>query len=663
MRRLLEGLRCGGSRRRRNDRWERTYLPQCGTLEFRQLLSAGAVPAPPVMPALAVGPVLTAPTPAPTGLTPLLIRSAYGLAPGAGTGAGQTIAIVDAYFDPTVAADLAQFDAAFGLPTASLTQIAQAGLTTQNAAWSLETALDVEWAHAIAPAANLVLVETGPSLGALMTGVRQAAAIPGVAVVSISWGANEFAGETAFDSILTTPAGHVGGAGMPGGVTFVAATGDHGQVQYPAASPNVLAVGGSSLSLTASGTYGGETIWPASGHGASAYEPVPAWQAPALEAAGLPATGRTVPDVVWSANPSPGVAVYSSAGGSPGWYQLGGTSAAAPAWAGLVAIADQTLAAQGQGSLANAQALLYSLPSSAFHSVAGSAGQDAMAGLGSPRAQQLIPAIASLSLKLGQSHPAPASLGPAGLTPQLTLVLVSPAASGPSTSLPSNDSSSLFAAALAPPPPPPPGITPLNPVQTPSLTISGPSVIYVIPPPLVIVHLSSSSVPAINLIHLGLALSEEQPTILTHFGQGPEHRHRLPIRRAPLREIQLDSIIDVIEPFRAQPLAPSPPRAVPELTPGNTPQTELVPMAPGLMDTLDPAPASVPAQGPAPETRPTRSESDSPAPAPAALWLGLAAWQVNAGQHLPHHRRRLFRKRNGFLSRRHSLSRGPTTTP
>ena len=129
----------------------------------------------------------------------------------------------------------------------------------------VETALDVEWAHAIAPAANIVLVEAQPDLNDLFSAVSFASQLPGVSVVSMSWGTGEFSGETAYDSVFTTPAGH-------NGVTFVASSGDSGTTEYPSASPNVLSVGGTTLNVTSQGNYVSETGWSGSGTGYSPYE-------------------------------------------------------------------------------------------------------------------------------------------------------------------------------------------------------------------------------------------------------------------------------------------------------------------------------------------------------------------------------------------------------
>jgi subtilase family serine protease len=349
--------------------------------------------------------VLSVTSTSPTGDSPAAIRAAYGIdaiafSSGAivGDGAGQTIAIVDAYSDPNIAADLTAFDAEYGLPGPSSFTVDNLGASSTDPAWALETALDVEWAHAIAPAANIVLVEaSSDSLQALFGAVKYASNLPGVGVVSMSWGASEISSETTYDSLFTTPAGHTN-------VTYVTASGDYGAwsgVAYPSASPNVLAVGGTTLTLSASGSYGSESGWSGSTGGFSSFESEPSYQAATLLSAGLSTGARAVPDVALNADPNTGYSVYDSVpyNGESGWFDVGGTSGAAPAWAALVAIADQGLAIAGHGPLSTTELLneLYSLPSSDFHDVAtgsngysATAGYDLVTGLGSPRANLLV---------------------------------------------------------------------------------------------------------------------------------------------------------------------------------------------------------------------------------------------------------------------------------
>ncbi len=321
-----------------------------------------------------------------TGFTPAQITAAYGLnaisfksSPGStvtGNGAGETIALIEMYHDPNLQSDLHTFDQEYGLPDPTLTVDNLAGTQT-NSSWALEESLDVEWAHAIAPAANILVVEAAPAnsdlqaIQNLMAAVKTASGTAGVSVVSMSWGVNEFSGETAYDSDFTTP-----------GITYIAASGDSGGVEYPAASPDVVAVGGTTLTLSSTGAYSSETAWIDSGGGYSRYESEPAYQE-SVQTTGL----RSTPDVAFDANPSTGVEVYETppAGsqfpfGSPGttqgsWQVVGGTSLGTPAWAAIIAIVDQGRAVAGQSSLTGAtQTLpaLYGLSSSDFHSVASS---------------------------------------------------------------------------------------------------------------------------------------------------------------------------------------------------------------------------------------------------------------------------------------------------
>ena len=401
---LRAGWRRGGAGARSRRAHRRT--PVCEPMDDRRLLSAGAASA--SLAQLTATPsldVLSLTSTTPTGYSPAEIRAAYGIdaitfssGTVSGNGAGETIAIVNAYSDPNIAADLAAFDAEYGLSSPPSFTVDNLGATATNAAWALETALDVESAHAIAPGANIVLVEaSSASISALFGAVQYASNLPGVGVVSMSWGASESATESRYDGLFATPAGHTG-------ITYVAASGDTGAssgVAYPAASPNVLAVGGTTLTLSAGGPYGSESAWSGSTGGYSADESEPSYQVSALQAVGLSDGRRAVPDVSLDADPSTGYSVYDSVAydGKSGWFDVGGTSAAAPAWAGLVAITDQGLATVGQGTISTTALLteLYSLPSSDYNDVttgsngySATAGYDLATGLGTPRANLLV---------------------------------------------------------------------------------------------------------------------------------------------------------------------------------------------------------------------------------------------------------------------------------
>jgi hypothetical protein len=314
-------------------------------------------------------------------------------------GAGETIAIVDAYSDPNITNDLASADSLGGIPAPpSFTILNQNGapspLPRGNTNWGVEMSLDVEWAHSIAPAANLLLVEANSSsLSDLLKAVDTARNYPGVAVVSMSWGSSEFSGEGSYDSHFTTPTGHTG-------VTFVASSGDSGGVvEWPAASPDVLSVGGTTLTLNANNTWNSETSWSGSGGGVSRYEPSPSYQS------GLGYARRATPDVSYDANPNTGFYVYDSYGYG-GVLGVGGTSAGAPQWAALVAIADET-AGQNFDGVSQTLPAIYNVAETAyasnFHDITrGTAGRnhagtgfDLVTGWGSPIFDSIVPAIAS----------------------------------------------------------------------------------------------------------------------------------------------------------------------------------------------------------------------------------------------------------------------------
>ena len=323
-------------------------------------------------------------SPSPSASRPDQIRAAYGIdnikfGSVTGDGTGQTIAIVDAYDDPSfvnstassfASSDLAQFDAQLGIPDPpSFTKVNQSGQASPAPNRSRRRRQHQRQLgdrggpryrmgarHRAGGEHRSRRSQHGQQRGSFAA-VATAAGLPGVSAVSMSWGDNEFSGETAQDSTFVTPAGHQG-------VTFLAASGDSGGfapdaqgqpttttpgILYPAASPNVVAVGGTSLQLNADDTYNSETAWSGSGGGTSLYETQPAYQQ------GVQQTGnRTIPDVSFVADPNTGVAIYDSynnTDGSGPWVEIGGTSLAAPAWAGLIAIANQGRVLAGASTL------------------------------------------------------------------------------------------------------------------------------------------------------------------------------------------------------------------------------------------------------------------------------------------------------------------------
>lgn len=351
-------------------------------------------------------------TTSPTGYAPSQIRHAYGFDLSAQNGAGSIIGIVDAYDDPTVTSDLQTFITTFGIatihglsdadpctvaggPHPCFQKIYAQTKPKTNGGWALEISLDVQWAHAIAPGADILLVEAKSNSFLNLLGAVDVAVSQGAAVVSMSWGGSEFFFESLYDFHFDKT-----------GVTFTASSGDSGTgVLWPAASPFVIAVGGTTLPLDSSGNLiGPETAWSGSGGGISAYEAEPSYQA----SYPIPATGgnRGVPDVAYDADPATGIAVYDSTplNGQTGWFQIGGTSVGAPQWAALIALADQgrtfglytTLSTSPEYSAATGAvyASNYRDITSGSNGTCGicsaTTGYDFVTGLGSPLASNLV---------------------------------------------------------------------------------------------------------------------------------------------------------------------------------------------------------------------------------------------------------------------------------
>lgn len=353
----------------------------------------------------------------PVGYTPAQIRQAYGFDQLANDGAGQIIAIVDAFDDPSAAADLQTFINAFGLQTmnglpGTATCTVGSGASTPcfqkvyaqgkkprtDAGWALEISLDVQWAHAIAPKADILLVEAASNSFANLLGAVDVAANK-AEVTSMSWGGSEFSSETSYDS-------HFKAAG----VTFVASSGDSGNGgSYPAASPYVVSVGGTTLSLDKQGNIASETAWSGSGGGISAYEMQPGYQSSFASSGGK----RAIPDVSYDADPGSGFAIYDSTSyhGQKGWFKVGGTSAGSPQWAALVALADQgrssglssnnlTSSPEYAAAGASVYSSNYRDVSSGTNGTCGStctaaSGYDFVTGLGSPAPLNLVPFLSA----------------------------------------------------------------------------------------------------------------------------------------------------------------------------------------------------------------------------------------------------------------------------
>jgi subtilase family serine protease len=265
-----------------------------------------------------------------SGYTPTQLRTAYGLAPGSAL----TVAIVDAYANPTATtvSDLAIYRSQFGLSTANLTQVNQSGTTTplasSNAGWGQEEMLDLEMVSAICPACSILYVgANSASFNDLAAAVDTAASL-GAKVISNSYGGSEFRSESLIAGHYSHP-----------GVAITVSSGDGGYgVEVPAAFNTVTAVGGTTLKLKADNTRLSETVWSGAGSGCSAYIGKPSWQHDTA------CVNRTVADVAAVADPATGVAVYDSYGsvGGASWYVFGGTSVAAPIIGAVYALSGNT---------------------------------------------------------------------------------------------------------------------------------------------------------------------------------------------------------------------------------------------------------------------------------------------------------------------------------
>jgi subtilase family serine protease len=315
--------------------------------------------------------------------SPQEIRRAYGvdhLLDRGGDGTGQSIVIIDSLGSPTLAADLATFDAGYGLPAPPTLKILSPlgsvpfdpSKDPEAVSWATETTLDVEWAHAMAPGANIVVLTNPVDETQGLAGMPEFDSLVKYAldhhlgnVISQSWGGTE--------NVLFTPAGeqvvrsfeqsYARAAAL--GVSVLASAGDSGAsnaeadnttfypfptVNFPASSPFVTAVGGTSLHASTSGDYQSETVWNnrggAGGGGVSQKFAEPLYQrvVPASMQGQLDGN-RGLPDVSWNADPTTPILIYMSFLGprAAGYYAVGGTSEGAPQWAGVIADTNQLL--------------------------------------------------------------------------------------------------------------------------------------------------------------------------------------------------------------------------------------------------------------------------------------------------------------------------------
>ena len=397
--------------------------------------------------------------------TPAQIRAAYGLpalpastsgltaAQAAQLGAGQTIYIVNAKHDPNVVAELAAFNAKFNLPgCTSRTLAAGASLPLAAAAatgcelvvaystsagglsatapaydsgWATEIALDVQWAHATAPLARLVLIEAPDASVASLSNAVALANKMGPGVVSMSFGAAEGNWVSSYERVFQ-------GTGM----SYLAATGDDGAaVSWPSVSSRVVAVGGTTLNYGGSGARS-ETTWSGTGGGTSVYVALPSYQSGTIGGYAR----RAVADVAFNADPNSGqyVAIIAQGSTSVRWVSAGGTSLATPQWAGLLAVANAMRVAGGKAVLGQPHAALYqqigAVPTqyaAVFKDVASGsngscatcaakAGYDTPTGWGTPNASALLTSLTGASVTATSAGPASTASGPQLTTTSLT---------------------------------------------------------------------------------------------------------------------------------------------------------------------------------------------------------------------------------------------------
>src|SRR5262245_10135091 len=356
------------------------------------------------------------------GLTPQMVRRAYGFDQITNQGAGQTIAIVVAFNNPSIGEDLKVFSEASGLPACPVgpngcLQIIGEPPVPNPAVfppavvqfWQLEAALDVQWAHAIAPQAKKVLVQANTAfLPDLLDAVDQAKIVSGVSVVSMSWGLPE------------TRDRSIGGDCAPPdlpcydfiapGISFVAGSGDSGNpALWPATCSDVTGVGGTKLNTNSKGDFNSELAWDDSGGSLSSFVFAAVYQLPFTPE--NPQGRRGVPDVAYNADPNAGFSVYSSSNG--GWSQVGGTSAGVPQWSALIAIVNSLRQTAGKALFTGSNLGIYAVAGAAyltgFNDITNGPkngkcgplckvgpGYDYLTGLGSPRANELIPALVNL---------------------------------------------------------------------------------------------------------------------------------------------------------------------------------------------------------------------------------------------------------------------------
>jgi subtilase family serine protease len=328
----------------------------------------------------------------PAGYGPADLQSAYAL-PSTTAGSGQTVAIVDAYNDPTAEQDLATYRSQYGESACTTAngcfrKLNETGGSTPpstDTGWAQEESLDLDMVSAIAPNAHILLVEASSANDSDLVQAENEAAALGATEISNSYGGSEDASETSENSAFNHP-----------GIAITASAGDGGYgVEFPAAVPSVTAVGGTSLNTASNSRGWSETVWGdgalssvegGTGSGCSAYEPKPSWQTDSGCA------NRTVADVSAVADPNTGVAVYDSTAnqGQSGWLEFGGTSVSSPIIASVYALAGNASSTSGASYAYSHTGSLNDVTSGSNGSCGGSylctgaTGYDGPTGLGTP---------------------------------------------------------------------------------------------------------------------------------------------------------------------------------------------------------------------------------------------------------------------------------------
>jgi len=368
-----------------------------------------------------------------SGLAPAELQSAYKL-PSSSAGAGQTVALVDAYNDPTAESDLAAYRSAYGLGECTTAdgcfeKVSQTGSKSyppqpspEEGDWPVEESLDVDMASAICPNCHIMLVEANSASLEDLTAAENEAAKLGATEISNSWASFEFEGETSFDKDFDHP-----------GIPITVASGDWGydndeygagRPSYPAASPDVIAVGGTDLTASSNSRGWTETVWPRSGSGCSLLEPKPSYQTDSGCAK------RTTNDIAAVAED---LSIYDTSGTTgegklAGWYTVGGTSAATPIIAAVEALSSGEARSLGASAFYRSPSSFFAVTSGSNGSCGGSylctggSGYRGPTGVGTP--DGVIPSGSGSSAPVVSSVAGPSDSDPDGSVEGATAVVV-----------------------------------------------------------------------------------------------------------------------------------------------------------------------------------------------------------------------------------------------